>query len=81
MAYTMKLNSIFFTYFSCFETAHLDVKPFLRQAGTCIHSVKIWQTYFKDLAVFTHQDFKSIFGHFSTLCMKGLREFLCSSPF
>ena len=30
------------------------------------------QTYFKDLAVFTPQDFKSMFSHFTTLCMKGL---------
>ena len=32
------------------------------------------QTYFKNLAVFTSQDFKSIFGHFTTLFMKGLKE-------
>ena len=30
------------------------------------------QTYFKNLAVFTPQDFESMFGHFSTLVNKGL---------
>ena len=30
------------------------------------------QIYFKNLAVFTTQDFQGMFGHFSTLCMKGL---------
>ena len=30
------------------------------------------QTYFENLAVFTPQDFQSMFGHFSTLCMKML---------
>ena len=30
------------------------------------------ETYFKNLDVFTLQDFKSIFGHFSTLWMRGL---------
>ena len=34
--------------------------------------LKNGQTYFKNLAVFTPQDFKSMFGHFSTLCNKGL---------
>ena len=29
--------------------------------------LKNGQTYFKNLAVFTPQDFKSMFGHFSTL--------------
>ena len=32
------------------------------------------QTYFKNLAVSRPQDFKSIFGHFSTFCMKGLKN-------
>ena len=31
------------------------------------------QTYFKNLAVFTPQDFKSMFDHFTTLCTKGLK--------
>ena len=34
--------------------------------------LKIGQTYFKNLAGFTLQDFKSMFDHFSTLYMKGL---------
>ena len=29
------------------------------------------QTYFKNLAVITPQDFKGMFDHFSTLCIKG----------
>ena len=32
------------------------------------------QTYFKNLAVFTLQDFKSMFCHFTTLCIEGLRK-------
>ena len=31
------------------------------------------QTFFKNLAVWTLEDFKSMFGHFSTLWNKGLR--------
>ena len=34
--------------------------------------LKNGQTYVKNLAVFTPQDFQSIFDHFSTLSMKGL---------
>ena len=34
--------------------------------------LKNGQTYFKNLAVFTPQDFSSMLGHFSTLCNKGL---------
>ena len=34
--------------------------------------LKNGQTYFKNFAVFTPQDFKAMFGYFSTLCMKGL---------
>ena len=34
------------------------------------------QAHFKNLAVFTQQHFYSMFGHFSKLCMKGLRTFL-----
>ena len=30
------------------------------------------QTYFKNLAVLTPQDFEDMFGHFSILCMKRL---------
>ena len=37
----------------------------------CIMS-KNGQTYFKSLAVFMSQDFESVIGHFSALCMKGL---------
>ena len=36
--------------------------------------LKNGQTYIKNIAVFTPQDFKSMFGHFSTLCNKGLRQ-------
>ena len=36
--------------------------------------LKNGQTYFKNFAVFTPQDFKSMFGHFSTLCNKGLNR-------
>ena len=36
--------------------------------------LKNGQTYFKYLAVFTPQDFSSMFGHFSTLYNKGLIE-------
>ena len=37
-------------------------------------SIMLWdgQTCFKNLAVWTPQDLESIFGHFTTLCMKGL---------
>ena len=34
--------------------------------------LKNGQTCFKDLAVRASEDFKNMFGHFSTLCMKGL---------
>ena len=36
--------------------------------------IMLWngQTYFKNPAVFTPQDFQSMFGHFTTLCMTGL---------
>ena len=37
-------------------------------------TLKNGQTYFKDLAVRASEDFKNMFGHFSTLCMKGLNE-------
>ena len=36
--------------------------------------LKNGQTYFKNLAVFTPQDFKSMFGHFSILCNKGFNK-------
>ena len=35
--------------------------------------LKNGQTYFKNLAVFKTKDFKNMFGHFSTLCIKGLK--------
>ena len=38
--------------------------------------LKNGQTYFKNLAVSTPQDFKNMFGHFLTLCMKGLNDWL-----
>ena len=38
------------------------------------------QTYFRNLAVFTPQDFQSMFGHFTTLCMKGLIRPLAVNP-
>ena len=34
------------------------------------------QTYFKNLAMFKPQDFENMFGHFTTLCMKGSKELL-----
>ena len=37
-----------------------------------MHNVVKWLKYFKNLAVSTPQDFKSMFGHFTTLCMKEL---------
>ena len=37
--------------------------------------LKNGQTYFKNLVVFTPQDFKSMFEHFSTSCMKGLKGY------
>ena len=36
--------------------------------------LEIDQTYFEILAVFTLQNFKSMFGDFSTLWMKGLKK-------
>ena len=39
------------------------------------------QTYFKNLAEWAPQDFKSIFGHFSKLCMKGLKAIYRLSTF
>ena len=36
--------------------------------------LKNGQTYFKNLAVWTPQDFESMFGHFSTLWNEGLKE-------
>ena len=38
--------------------------------------LKNGQRYFKSIAVFTQQDFKSMFDHFSKSCMKGLTKFL-----
>ena len=37
--------------------------------------LKNGQTNFKNLAVFTPQDFKSMFNHFSTLRNKGLKHY------
>ena len=36
--------------------------------------MKNGQTYFRNLAVFTPQDFYSMFDRFSTLCIKGLKQ-------
>ena len=36
--------------------------------------LKNGQTCFKKLAVFTLQSFKSMFGHFSNFCMRGLKK-------
>ena len=36
-----------------------------------VHNVVNGQTYFQNLAVFTPQDFTSMFDHFITSCMKG----------
>ena len=46
-------------------------KVFFNLTLYCI-MLKNGQTYFKNLAVFTPHNFKSMFGHFSTLCNKGL---------
>ena len=35
--------------------------------------MKNGQTYSKSCGVFTPQDFKSMFDHFSSLCIKGLK--------
>ena len=35
-----------------------------------MHNIVKWQNI--NFVVFTLQDFKSMFGHFTTLCMKGL---------
>ena len=37
--------------------------------------LKNGQTHFKNLAMFAQQHFKGMFGHFSTVGMKELREF------
>ena len=42
-----------------------------------LHNVKSVQRYFKKLAVFSSQDFKSIFSHFSTFCIQGLKTSHC----
>ena len=34
--------------------------------------MKNFHAYFENLAVWTMEDFKNMFGHFSTLYMKGL---------
>ena len=36
--------------------------------------LKNGQIYFKNLVVFTRQNFKSMFGHFLRLCIKGLTQ-------
>ena len=57
------------------HTIHLlGMKEQLTLTLYCI-MLKNGQTYFKNLAVFTPQDFYSMFGHFSTLCNKGLMIF------
>ena len=43
----------------------------IRLTFSCI-MFKNCQTYFENLGVFMPQDFKSMFDHFSTLCMKVL---------
>ena len=49
----------------------IDAGTFLLQILLTLscRMLKISQTYFKNLAVFTPQDFKIKFGNFSTLCM------------
>ena len=42
---------------------------------SCI-KMKNGKAYFKNLVAFTLQDFKSMFGHFSTLCAKGFTLFV-----
>ena len=55
-------QSLFFNKVAC-----------LRPVCPCI--MKDGQTYFENNAVWTPQDFESVFGHFSLLLMKGLRCF------
>ena len=38
--------------------------------------LKNGQTYFKNLAVWTPQDFLNMFNHYSTLCMKEIKKFI-----
>ena len=38
-----------------------------------MHNIWKWSKYFTTLAGWTPQDFWSIFGHFPTLCMNGLK--------
>ena len=40
--------------------------------------LKNGQIYIKHFAAFTPQDFKIMFGHFSTLCMTGLKAYFHS---
>ena len=51
------------------------MKTTLALIFSCI-SLKNGKTYFKNLAVFTPHDFQSIFGHFSTLCMRRLSKII-----
>ena len=45
------------------------------------HNVENGQTYFKNIAVQARHFFKSMFGHFSILCMKGLAEHYLNPAF
>ena len=51
---------------------HLRVNDSVLHALSYI-MLKNVQTHFKNLAVFSSQDLRSTFGHFSTLCMKESR--------
>ena len=57
--------NIFHDTFQSHKKCYLTVLCILLKNG---------QTYFKNLVVFTPQDFKSIFDHFSILCMKCLNH-------
>ena len=62
-------------YFTASLLFHYHLTP------SCI-MLKNCQTYSKNLAVFSSQDFKSIFGNFSTLCiMKALRKNVLSNAY
>ena len=51
---------------TCGTTTRVDLKAEL----TLSNMLRNRQIHFKNLAVFTPQDFKSMFGHFLTLCIK-----------
>ena len=61
-------------YKTFFESVEIGVNSFS-------HIVENGETYFKHLAVQTRHFFKSMFGHFSTLCMKDLTKHYLNQVF